>query len=119
MPFYYLGWWANAVAMLDAAITSETTAFAASSAFDSLSADVASDGPTRWSAAGAVHGYRHNGKLTRTPGGDPFWTITEGGFGYLSTVDVAYEVHPFQTEFEPWKSEARARPVEGALRGRR
>ncbi len=103
-PFYYRGWWAGAAEMLEFAIDNMGAAFDGSSAFDQRVQDVSTNANARFAAVHAFRGWRHSSWLVRRPDGNPFFAVTEGGFAYLSTVDVGYDYHPFQTRYEPWKS---------------
>jgi Glycosyl hydrolase family 52 len=102
--FYYRGWWANPAAMLRFAIDNADAAFAGSASFDARVREVSPDTGAQYGAVHAFRGWRHANWLVRRPDGRPFYAVTEGGFNYLSTLDVAYDYHAFQTRYEPWKS---------------
>jgi hypothetical protein len=102
--FYYRGWWAGPAAMLGFAIDNMGAAFAGSAAFDERVRRVSADTGAQYGATHAFRGWRHANWLVRKPDGRPFFAVTEGAFNYLSTVDVGYDYHTFQTRYEPWKS---------------
>ena len=102
--FYYHGWWPTPAAMLRFAIDNADAAFTGSASFDARVQEVSSDTGARYGAAHAFRGWRHANWLVRKPDGRPFYAVTEGAFNYLSTIDVGYDYHTFQTRYEPWKS---------------
>jgi hypothetical protein len=103
MPFYYRQWWSSASSMLTFAQENAAAAIAASASFDAGIANVASDSASRYAASHAFRGWRHEQWLV-AQGSTPHYYVVEGSFGYLSTLDVAYEYEPLQTQYEPWKS---------------
>ncbi|MDQ1485930.1 MAG: hypothetical protein QOJ62_1623 [Actinomycetota bacterium] len=103
MGFYYRQWWANAASMLSFAQQQATAALAATASSDADVTAIASDDASRYAAAHAFRGWRHAQWLVAQATAPLFYTI-EGSFGYLSTLDVAYEYHALQTRYEPWKS---------------
>jgi hypothetical protein len=102
--FYYRGWWAGPAAMLRFAIDNADAASAGSAWFDAQVRKVSPDTGAQYGAAHAFRGWRHANWLVRKPDGRPFYAVTEGAFDYLSTIDVGYDYHTFQTRYEPWKS---------------
>lgn len=103
MGFYYRQWFSSAASMLSFAQSEESTALADSDAFDANVANIASDDASQYAASHAFRGWRHEQWLVAA-GSTPHYYVTEGAFGYLSTLDVAYEYEPVQTQYEPWKS---------------
>ena len=103
-PFYYRRWWSDRSEMLNFAIDNLSTALAGSAAFDQQVRQVSADSGAQYGAVHAFRGWRHANWLVAKPDGAPFYAVTEGGFNYLSTIDVGYEYHVFQTRYEPWKS---------------
>jgi hypothetical protein len=102
--FYYRGWWVGPAAMLGFAIDNSSAGFAGSVSFDQRVREVSPDTSAQYGAAHAFRGWRHANWLVRKPDGRPLFAVTEGAFNYLSTVDVGYDYHTFQTRYEPWKS---------------
>jgi hypothetical protein len=102
--FYYRGWWAGPAAMLRFAIENMSAGLAGSASFDQRVRQVSADTRVQYGAAHAFRGWRHANLLVRTPDGRPLFAVTEGAFNYLSSVDVGYDYHVFQTRYEPWKS---------------
>jgi len=103
--FYYRGWWAGPAAMLGFAIDNTSAGFAGSASFDERAREVSADTSVQYGAAHAFRGWRHANLLVRKPDGRPLFAVTEGAFNYLSSVDVGYDYHMFQTRYEPWKSQ--------------
>ena len=103
--FYYRGWWAGPAAMLGFAIDNASAGFAGSASFDERVREVSADTSVQYGAAHAFRGWRHANLLVRKPDGRPLFAVTEGAFNYLSSVDVGYDYHMFQTRYEPWKSQ--------------
>jgi Glycosyl hydrolase family 52 len=103
-PFYYLGWWGNAAAMLGSAIGNLGATMDGAASFDAAVHAVSTDTGAQYGAVHAFRGWRHDNWLVRRPDGSPFFAVSEGSFNYLSSVDVGYEYQPFQTRYEPWKS---------------
>jgi hypothetical protein len=103
MGFYYRQWFGSAASMLSFAQSEEATALADSNAFDANVTGIASDDASQYAASHAFRGWRHEQWLVAA-GSTPHYYVTEGAFGYLSTLDVAYEYEPLQTQYEPWKS---------------
>jgi hypothetical protein len=102
--FYYRGWWAGPAVMLRFAIDNTSAGFAGSASFDERVREVSADTSVQYGAAHAFRGWRHANLLVRKPDGRPLFAVTEGAFNYLSSVDVGYDYHMFQTRYEPWKS---------------
>ena len=101
---YYRGWWSGPAAMLGFAIDNMSGALAGSASFDDRVRQVSSNTSAQYGAAHAFRGWRHANWLVRKPNDQPMFAVTEGAFNYLSTVDVGYDYHTFQTRHEPWKS---------------
>jgi Malectin domain/Carboxypeptidase regulatory-like domain/Glycosyl hydrolase family 52/Domain of unknown function (DUF4965) len=113
MPFYYRQWWSSASSMLTFAQQNAASAISASASFDQNVTGIASDDASRYAASHAFRGWRHEQWLV-AQGSTPHYYVIEGSFGYLSTLDVAYEYHPLQTQYEPWKSKLELDELAGA-----
>jgi hypothetical protein len=113
MGFYYRQWWPNAAAMLTFAQQQQATALAGAASFDANATTIAADDGSQYAASHAFRGWRHEQWLVAS-GSTPHYYVTEGAFGYLSTLDVAYEYQPLQTQYEPWKSKLELDELAGA-----
>jgi hypothetical protein len=114
----YRQWWDDAAAKAGSAVDAMPWALARSREVNEFTGRIAQppftnlapnapDNERPWfsqvAANSALHSLRQNEYVVTGPRGDEYY-FGEGNFGFLNTLDVAYEVETWHVAMEPWKT---------------
>lgn len=74
----------------------------ASAALDAALRESGLSEERQWLLAHATRGYFGNTQLLRTDAGDPVWTVLEGEYSMINTLDLSVDQIFFEERFFPW-----------------